>query len=247
MGHPHSEETKKRLSLARIAYLSNPVNRRKLGQTTKKYYENPENREKARLRQLSRFPNADYPNKFFVTICPVCNEKHQVRRSAINKWLNNHGKTYFSEYLNKVPCQPCTARFYGRCKAGEPIKRGPSRKLWKGRGRAAGGYIWIHLTEDSYFFPMAMKTGFIKEHRLVMAQYLGRCLHPWEIVHHRNHIRDDNRIKNLYLTGQGEHTGLTVLETRITKLEKEVRLLRWQNKQLLQRLEILNFKLMSGP
>jgi hypothetical protein len=69
---------------------------------------------------------------------------------------------------------------------------------------------------------MANRIGYVKEHRLVVAKNLGRCLHAWEIVHHKNHIRNDNRIENLQLVSEDRHYQITLLERKIARLEKKI-------------------------
>jgi hypothetical protein len=77
---------------------------------------------------------------------------------------------------------------------------------WKGgRTKLVKGYVLVYIDSDSFFQPMAIRNH-VAEHRLVMAKHLGRCLQSWDVVHHKNGIRDDNRLENLELTLPGNHS-----------------------------------------
>lgn len=83
---------------------------------------------------------------------------------------------------------------------GAPMQR---NGFWKG-GRTIDktGYVLVKIQNH----PHANNAGYIREHRLVMEQILGRHLDPKEVVHHRNGDRSDNRPENLELfPSNGSH------------------------------------------
>ena len=71
---------------------------------------------------------------------------------------------------------------------------------WKGgRSKTNQGYSLVLLPVDDPLRCMALATGYVMEHRYVMAKHLGRPLLSSETVHHINGKRDDNRPENLEL------------------------------------------------
>jgi len=80
---------------------------------------------------------------------------------------------------------------------------GSKNPAWKGgvtyRSRK-GNYVQVrYVRAPEWAWPMARKDGYVMEHRLVMAQIVGRLLTRTEVVHHRNHAPLDNRRGNLEL------------------------------------------------
>lgn len=153
--------------------------------------------------------------------CKNCVSKEVKRRY----WERNKEKVkaYQNEYrkANKKLCQERSkisrlkkldqyklkTRQRYRINHGQPIDK-PMTKRAVGEGNIdAQGYKT--LTKRGHPNQMDSK-GRIREHIFVMSEYLGRPLFKDESVHHKNGIRDDNRIENLELWSKGQPPGQRV-------------------------------------
>ena len=63
-----------------------------------------------------------------------------------------------------------------------------------------------------------------------MAEHLGRVLKRWEIVHHKNRDKQDNRLDNLELVSDAQHALVTHMEREIDRLSQENQKLNYARK-----------------
>jgi len=151
-------------------------------------------------------------------ICSIC---------GVARWT----QVRFGRPVARI-CKKCTRYIIGQRQKRE------NHPSWKGgRFKTGYGYILVRLFPDDFFYSMVEQNKYVFEHRLIMARHLGRCLLSWETVHHKNGIRDDNRLENLELFPSAmRHNGLTKMTRYIKKLEVE-------NKQLREKLANLEIQL----
>jgi hypothetical protein len=109
-------------------------------------------------------------------------------------------------YTNCTDCQSKVGKYNttGLCRSCS--QRGPRHHRFSGGRNYSHGYVILTGVFDH---PNA-KRGQIREHVLVMSNHLGRPLLPHEEVHHKNGIRDDNRIENLELWSKSQPAGARV-------------------------------------
>lgn len=147
-----------------------------------------------------------YPAKVIWAACVDCGKERWVR--------------IVKGQLGSSRCPSCGRK--------NVAKYGKDNPLWKGgRYKDTEGYIQMRITPDDFFYPMTnSQRHSIPEHRLVIAQHLGRCLEPWEIVHHKNGIKDDNRFSNLeLLPSQAYHISQMRMQQEIQTLKERCVLL----------------------
>jgi len=151
-----------------------------------------------------RIKRGDKPS---TELCRICGEKTTERRNKIAQALKG-----------RIVSEATKAK----------LRKAEQKTLhYKGGRIKENGYIGIRLQPDDFFYPMAEHRHYVREHRLIMAKCLGRLLQPWEIVHHKNHIRDDNRTENLELLTDIGHKQIErirrILELKDAKIHQQTK------------------------
>lgn len=109
--------------------------------------------------------------------------------------------------FDRTYCNTHRKRIY---KNGEP---GPAGRIAPPRRNPSSWGIGKYKTAQGYvMLDRNVKGGRkrILEHRAVMEGILGRSLHQWENVHHKNGIRHDNRAENLELWVKAQPVGARI-------------------------------------
>lgn len=116
------------------------------------------------------------------------------------RWMAGESQTKIAEaYNSKQTTISRVLRKHG-IETDTRHAKGDRHGNWNGGKHVSKyGYTLIRVSNDSPYFSMCNNAGYAMEHRLVMAQHLGRPLDKIETVHHINGNRSDNRIENLQL------------------------------------------------
>jgi len=134
-------------------------------------------------------------NRWIFTGCQECGKTRWILLWHYNKGLMKY-------------CQLCSLKYMNF--NSNSTHWGASNNHWKGgRKISKDGYVSILIRSDSIYFPMVTNnrghSGYILEHRMLMAQKLGRLLERFELVHHVDGNRGNNDMENLQLTTASKH------------------------------------------
>lgn len=141
---------------------------------------------------------SEYKHPAFVIVVK-CSKKHEF-------------ETTWNSFQQGHRCRECFNERQSN------LFRGSGNPQWKGEKRKdKDGYVIIYSENH--------KHNRVLEHRFLMEEKLGRVLKPWELVHHINGIKNDNRIENLCLIDKRKsthdtHTKVKILQERIRYLER---------------------------
>ncbi len=135
-------------------------------------------------------------------ICCACYSEIQNKKICLKENCEKCGQP---GTFRKNRCKSCYNALRMRKNISDDI---PVRKKAKNGSGGLNCYGYRLISVKNH--PNAMKHGRIFEHVFVMSEFLKRPLHKHESIHHKNGIRDDNRIENLELWSKSQPKGQRV-------------------------------------
>lgn len=118
--------------------------------------------------------------------CPSC--RYQKTKTLICCICKNN--IHSNRYSN---CRSCTNRKREDYGTGRYLKK---------------GYVMVFQKNH----PRASNNNYVLEHVIIIEKYLGRLLLPHENIHHKNGIKNDNRIENLELWIKPQPSGIRAVD-----------------------------------
>ena len=108
-------------------------------------------------------------------------------------------KPYTGKDIRNGHVKSCGCLKIDKCKN----RIGKNHPAWRGGRHIDKDSGYVRIKKPNH--PNCNMRGYIKEHIFIMSEHIGRPLKKHELVHHKNRIKDDNRIENLELCTIKKH------------------------------------------
>lgn len=165
----------------------------------------------AEIRRISRKPASEHKGKVSL-VCPECGGTFYRQKC----WIRGQKQTFCSRECSGVVRGQEWAKHGHKGRAAWTEKNvasfrqkmsGANNPAWRGGVTYHNnGSLAKYVACPKGFLSMARKDGYVAEHRLKVAQAIGRLLTSKEVVHHMDRDPHNNALENLALfASQSDH------------------------------------------
>ena len=190
-GKHHTEATIKKIKLARARQGSNVWNKGKTG------LQPCSEETKEKLRKCTKEYNKKHPERMQIMRLKSSRMLGKHHSEAIKEKMSIYRKEWLKTHLNPLAGLPA----WNKGKKHPQITGGKHHNWKGGKFKDKDGYVLI----KSYGHPFANKDCYVREHRLVIEDCIGRYLLSNEKCHHFGRTDDNRPCMLMAFTSQSAH------------------------------------------